>query len=151
MSVIDKRDEILQVCDALYWDAMGERKYLHTISNEPGHPSSRTIDDEREIIAAWANRVYVANQVAYIFTYSHNPDCVMVINQFNDADAWKNGAELIKNPARFYRVLESIRYNLYSNGGQIMLCREDMERLDDLMAALARVVVGEYQRSVRIP
>lgn len=151
MSVIDKRDEILQVCDALYWDAMGERKYLHTISNEPGHPLSRTIDDERGIIAAWANRVYVANQVAYIFTYSHNADCDMRIDLLNESEVWKHGAELVQNPARFYRVLESIRYNLYSNGGQIVLCREDMERLNDLMAVLARVVIGEYQRSVRIP
>jgi hypothetical protein len=146
MSVMGKRDEIIQVCDALYWDAMGERKYLHTISNEPCHPVSRTIEDEKSIVAAWGNRLYVANQIAYIFTYSHHAECNMKIDLLDESEAWKHGADLITNPARFYRVLESIEYNLYSNGGQVMLSGQDMQRLKDLIAAVARVVVGEYQR-----
>ena len=146
MSVMDMREEILTVCDALIWDAMGARQYLHTICNEPCHPVQRSIDDEKSIIAAWGNRVYVANQIAYIFTYSRNADCSREINLLDDADPWNHGADLITNPARFYRTLESIRYNLYSNGGQIMLCHEDMERLNNLIAALARVIAGEYQR-----
>ena len=145
MSVIETRDEINQVCDALYCDAMGERKYFYAVNNGPRNPTTTTIDEDKDQIAAWGNRVYIANQIAYILTYSHREDCNLMINLM-DRDEWKNGGDLITNPARFYRVLESIRYNLYSNGGQVMLCREDMERLNDLIAVIARVIVGECQR-----
>ncbi len=150
MSVIVMRDEIEQVCDALYWDAMGARQYFHAVCNSPAYPAQTSIEDDKIAIRAWANRVYVANQIAYIFTYAHRADCDKKIQQFDDKDPWNHGADLIQNPARFFRTLESIRYNLYSNGGQVMLCREDMERLDDLTASIARVIVGEYQKEKKV-
>lgn len=143
MSVVIMRDEILQVADALYCDAMGNRAYLHAVLKEP----RATIDEEKEAIGIWVGRVYIANQIAYILTYAHHADCRRKIDLFDDSDAWMHGGLLITNPARFYRVLESIRYNLYSNGGQVVLCAEDMQRLDGLIAALARVIVGEYQKT----
>lgn len=146
MSTIVMKDEIGQVRDALYWDAMGARRLLHAVCDQvPPFPSKNTIDDDKSGIYEWANRVYIANQIAYILTYSHRSDCDRKI-QMLDKDCWHNGGELVKNPARFYRILESIKYNLYSNGGQVLLCHEDMERLDNLKAMLAREVVGEYQK-----
>ena len=147
MSTVIMRDEIIQVADALYWDAMGERKLIHTIVKST-HPLHHTINEEKEIIAAWANRIYVANQCAYIFTYAHRQDCSRKIDLFDESDVWNNGAFLIKNKARFYRVLESIQYNLYSNGGQCMLCAEDMGAMRSLMEHLASAVIGDYQRMV---
>lgn len=142
MSVIVMREEILQVADALYWDAMGARAYLHAVVKEP----YSSIDIEKDVIKAWANRLYIAQQCAYILTYAHRDDCDKSINLFDESDPWNHGADLITNPARFYRVLESVKYNIFSNGGQFMLCADDMQKLDDLIAMLARAVVGEYQK-----
>jgi hypothetical protein len=137
------RDEILQVADALYWDAMGARQYLYNVIAVPG----ATIDEEKDAIRAWTGRLYIANQITYILTYAHHGDCSRKLDLFDDSDPWNHGADLIQNPARFYRVLESVRYNLYSNGGQVMLSGPDMQILDSLIATLARVIVGEYQKT----
>jgi hypothetical protein len=146
MSTIILRDEILQVADALYCDAMGARNYLHTVIDEPAHPLKFSIEDEKSLIYAWVNRLYVANQIAFIFTYSHKAECDRKIALFDEQDIWHDGAELIQNPARWYRRLQSIGYNIISNGGQCMLCREDMERLHNLAARIASEVIGDYQR-----
>lgn len=151
MSVIVMRDEINQVCDALYWDAMGRRQIFYAVvDKENPFPSQSKVDDERDAIAAWGNRVYIANQLAYILTYSHRSGCDRKIDMI-DRDDWKHGGELVGDYARFYRILESIKYNLWSNGGQVMLCREDMERLDNLIAWLARECVGQYQKGKVTP
>lgn len=146
MSTIVMRDEIKQIADALYWDALGERNLLHCVIDAPCHPCTNSIDDERSMIIAWANRIYVANQIAYIFTYSHRADCDRKIDQFSGDEHFTHGGDLITNKARFYRMLQGVEYNLYSNGGQYMLSHEDTERLQKLMATLASSVIGDYQR-----
>jgi hypothetical protein len=98
------------------------------------------------MIHAWGNRVYIANQCAYILTYAHRADCKCNINFIADRNQCRHGADLLLNIGRFYRTLESIQYNLYSNGGQCMLCHQDMVRLDTLIEQVGRDIVGEYQR-----
>lgn len=145
MSVLDKRQDIEQITDALLYDALGSRQFVHAVCNDL-NAFSANVEDYKGIIYAWANRLYIANQIAYILTYSHNDDCDMTIVQLNDTNHLNHGGYLMKDIARWYRMLESIKYNLFSNGGQVMLCREDMERLDTLMSVLSREIVGMYQK-----
>jgi hypothetical protein len=148
MSTIVMKEEIEQVCDALCFSILGTHRYHFAVCDRVAITDTlkASVDDQKDVIWAWCNRVFIANQCAYILTYSHRADCDRMIDFIGDADHCHNGGQLIINPSRFYRMLESIRYNLYSNGGQLMLCREDMERLENLIAVLASDVVSEYQR-----
>ena len=148
MSTIPMKEEIEQVFDALYCSVMGNARYHFAVIDRAAIPDilKASVDDQRDHIWAWANRVYIANQCAYILTYAHRGDCDRNIDFISDAAQCHHGGQLIQNPGRFYRMLQSIQYNLVSNGGQCMLCREDMERLENLIAVLASELVGEYQR-----
>jgi len=141
------KEEIEQVFDALYCSVMGSAPYHHAVIDRTAIPDilKASIDDQRDHIWSWCNRVYIANQCAYILTYSHRADCDRKIDFIADYTECHNGGQLIQKPGRFYRMLQSIQYNLYSNGGQCMLCREDMERLDNLIAVIANDIIGDYQ------
>jgi hypothetical protein len=148
MSVMDKRSDIEQIADALYYDAMGQRHFVYAVIPKV-NAFSASVDDYKEPVIDWCNRLYMANQCAYILTYSHNDDCDKTINLLERNEAlWAHGGHLLQDLPRFFRILESIRYNLYSNGGQVMLCGEDMARLNDLMAGIAREIVGMYQKEI---
>lgn len=153
MTVADLKEEIEAVCDALQFSVLGCSCSWHrAIFDQSAYADiamlgeKPTIEQQQDMIHAWCNRLYVANQCAYIFTYAHHPECNRKINFISDRDHCHHGAELIQNPARLYRTLEYIKYNLYSNGGQCMFSGEDMARLDELIALIARDIVGEYQR-----
>ena len=145
MSVIDKKQDIEQITDALLYDAMGSRQFVYAVCPELNQMKA-SVDDYKDIIHAWANRVYISNQCAYILTYAHRDDCDKTINMLTDTDHLNQGGHLLSDLPRFYHILESIKYNLYSNGGQVILCGEDMTRLNDLMAFVSREIVGMYQK-----
>ena len=148
MSTIVMRDEIQQVCDALCFSILGTHRYHFAVCDRTAIPDAlnASVDDQKGVIWEWCNRVYIANQCAYILTYSHSGDCDRKIDFIDEVNHCHNGGQLITTPSRFYRMLQSIQYNLYSNGGQCMLCHQDMVRLENLIAVLANEIIGEYQR-----
>lgn len=148
MSTIPMKEEIESVCDALCFSILGTKRYHFAVCDKTAIPDIHTasVDDMKDHIWSWCNRVHIANQCAYILTYAHRADCDRTIDFIADADHCHHGGELIQNPGRFYRMLQSIQYNLCSNGGQVMLCREDAERLDNLIAVIAEQMIGDYQR-----
>jgi hypothetical protein len=148
MSVIVMRDEIESVCDALCFSLLGSGRLHYAVCDKTAVPDilKASVDDMKGHIWEWCNRVYLANQCAYILTYSHRGDCNKTLDFIADVNQCKNGGQLITNPDRLYRMLQSIQYNLYSNGGQYLLCHEDMIRLDNLIAVVANELIGEYQR-----
>jgi len=143
MSVLDKKSEIEQIADALLWDAMGTRMIVRSVVPEL-NPRTAPDEDYKGSIIEWSNRLYIANQIAYILTYGHHDDVDKTINMIGNEREWLYGGSLLLDFPRFYRTLASIRYNLYSNGGQYMLSGPDMEKLNDLMAIIAREIVGMY-------
>lgn len=148
MSVMDMKNEIEFVCDALCISILGSSRYHHAVCDREAIPDilKATIDYQKDVVHSWCNRLYVANQCAYIFTYAHRAECDRKINFIADVGQCRHGNDLIANIGRFYRTLESIRYNMYSNSGQCMLCREDMDRLNTLIEYIGRDIVWEYQR-----
>jgi hypothetical protein len=144
MSVFINDEEIKTICTALYWDKMGMRKYAHIFTTD------RTLsdDDYRQEVYNVFNRVYIANQIAYILTYAHHEDLDKEIDLLDYDGLW-NDQPSCRTTEYLYRTLESIEYNLYSNGGQMVLGFEDLQKLKDLMAVLARDVVGKYQREIK--
>jgi len=144
MSVFINTKEIKTICTALYWDKMGSHKYQHIFTDE------RTIsdDDYRQEVYNVFNRVYIANQIAYILTYAHHEDLDKSIDLLDYDDTLWNSQPAIMTTERLYRTLESIEYNLYSNGGQVVLGGADMAKLQDLQKCLARDVVGKYQKEI---
>ena len=149
MSTIVMKEEIESVCDALCFSLLGSGRLHYAVCDRTAVPDilKASVDDMKGHIWEWCNRVYIANQCAYILTYSHRADCDKTIDFIADVDQCKNGGILIQKPERLYRLLQSIQYNLVSNGGQCMLCHEDMIRLDNLIAVLANDLIGEYQRN----
>jgi hypothetical protein len=145
MSVLDKRQDIEMITDALLYDALGSRQFVYAICPKL-NSFSTSVDDYKDLIHAWSNRVYMANQCAYILTYSYRDNVDKTINLLTDTDHLEHGGHLLSELPRFYRILESIKYNLYSNGGQVMLCHEDMNSLNYLMAVIAREIIGMYQK-----
>ena len=145
MSVLDKKSEIEQIADALLWDAMGTRMIVRSVVPELDRRSALDEDYKGSIIE-WSNRLYIANQIAYILTYGHHDDVDKTINMIGNEREWLHGGSLLLDFPRFYQTLESIRYNLYSNGGQYMLSGPDTEKLDNLIAVIAREIVGMYQK-----
>lgn len=153
MSVMDLKSEIEQVNDALQISALsGSIGYYRAVFDQAAYADiamygeKPTVQEQQDMIHAWSNRVYIANQCAYILTYAHRADCPRNLNFIADNGQCHHGGDLLDNPARLYRMLESIRYNLYSNAGQCMLCREDMDRINNLIEMVGRDIVGEYQR-----
>lgn len=153
MSVMEMREEIQQVNDALQCSLLGcSSGYHRAVFDQAAYADiaafvqTPTIEQQQDMIHAWCNRLYVANQCAYIFTYSHRSDCDKKINFIAPRNECHNGGLLLAKIDRFYRMLESIRYNLYSNVGLCMLCREDMDRLNNLIEQIGRDIVAAYQR-----
>lgn len=148
MSTVTLKEEIEAVHDALCYSLMGSQRYHHAVFDRAAageiavFGSKPTVDDQKNMIWSWCNRVYIANQIAYILTYAHHPDCNRAIEYIADSDHCNGGGALLQKPSEFYNKLQSIRYNLYSNGGQCMLNGEDMARLDNLIAAVAAEIIS---------
>jgi hypothetical protein len=157
MSVVECKEEIEQVCDALLCNQYGQGQFSRAVFNHAAaaeiiiYGKQPTQDEIRSMIWNWCNRVYMANQCAYILTYSHHPECSTKINFIGDENTFHKGGDLLANLRRFHGTLQHIRYNLYSNGGRYILCHEDMDRLDTLIewvasAALetpSQIIMGE--------
>lgn len=155
MSVCDAREEIQQVCDALLMDQYGSGRFARAVFNQEaaaeiavfGKPATQ--DEIKSMIYHWCNRVYMANQIAYIMTYSHHPECSREINDIGDEGTFRKGGDLLGNLRRFHGTLKHIRYNLYSNSGRYMLCREDMDRLDTLIEWTASYALESISERVK--
>ena len=86
--------------------------------------------DEQESITntiyAFMDRVWIANQCAYIYQYE-NAD--RIISRLEAAEA------LPYNLSEFVEEARALRYNLYTNGGRLFLGQADIDRLDRLIDA----------------
>jgi len=83
-----------------------------------------TIEETKHAIKAFVERLYLANQLAFITMYGKAKEETIVRLEEHELDGGLLGSK------SFLRTLESIHYNLYTNAGRIFLGREDEERLE---------------------
>ncbi len=98
------------------------------------------VDDyRRSKLAQWADRLFIANQLASFYTYDdENPK----LERIEKSDI-KNGSGMTTKGV--LEVLEGIHYNIYTNGGNCFLGNRDEKKLrwyirqlkDKLLAAVS--------------
>ncbi len=86
------------------------------------------------------DRLYIANQLAYDYSYDIPKIEIRRLEQ-KDIDA----APVIKG-VKLLSELKSLRYNLYSNGGHSFVSKKDAEKLDILIIALMDEAIENYVR-----
>ena len=77
----------------------------------------------RSRLAQWADRLFIANQLAFFYTYDEEDP---KIERLGNEDIG-NGPGM--SPGRMLEVLEGIHYNIYTNGGNCFLGKTDEKRL----------------------
>ena len=91
-------------------------------------------DTKMRFIVSWMERVYVANQMAYIFNYRDEEQTISFLEE----------SHLKFNPMSMkamYEELEGIEYNLYTGAARTFLSEEDMTRLQNLKASIAKEII----------
>lgn len=89
-------------------------------------------------IICWVDRLYIANQLAFHQTYTRTNK--FEIETLDDKDITPQG--LNWDTKKLYDWLNSVNYNIYSNGGRSFLSRDDHERLKGLISGLARRIIA---------
>lgn len=97
-----------------------------------------TFGDECANIVCWVDRLYMANQLAYHTTYTYR-DGKFEIEMLQDEDIKSNG--LNWDNKKLYSFLNSLHYNLFSNGGRCFVSEDDLDRLDSLISIIARKII----------
>jgi len=97
-----------------------------------------TFDDECANIICWVDRLYIANQLAYHTTYTSHEN-KFEVELLDDPDIKNNGCNW--DNKKLYSFLNSLHYNLISNGGRSFISEEDMNRLDALISITARKII----------
>lgn len=93
-------------------------------------------DAAEDHIHYWMNRLYWANQLAYMLTYG---DADRTIRDLPEG----YHKVIPMGLKQLYAQLQSIQYNLVSNGGRVMFGKDDMERLENLIASVARRIIRD--------
>jgi len=103
--------------------------------NQMGKP---TMEGTEHAIKAFVERLYLANQLAFITMYGKAKEETIVRLEEHELDGGLLGSK------SFLRTLESIHYNLYTNAGRIFLGREDEERLERYIRYLRSKLLAEH-------
>ena len=82
----------------------------------------------------WLQRVFASNQMAYIWQYAHNDSISKEIEKI-DMDSLQ-GRQLPNY--ELYGELRSLRYNLYTNGGNCFIQEKDLTFLNEIISGLER-------------
>lgn len=100
------------------------------------------VQDLNMKIACWADRLHVANQMAYKYSY-WNDDADRLIRRLDTNNA--NSAELIFDKKILYSKLCDLKYNLYSNCGNTFCGTKDFEKLNKMLALLSHRIIKEAE------
>ena len=82
----------------------------------------------------WIQRVSASNQMAYIWQYAHNDSVSKEIEKLDMESL--NGKQL--PTYKLYSLLRSLRYNLYTNGGNCFIQEKDLTFLNGIISGLER-------------
>jgi hypothetical protein len=142
MSVIVQNEKIESVMKSLILDYQGRRDISRAVlTYEEEHrlnmfgPS--TEKEQINNIMCWCNRLFWANQLAYMCTYQDADRKLLDLDEHSKARPHGGRKTL-------YRDLMSIRYNLCSNSGRVFLSKDDMEKFDNLCTIVAdRIITAE--------
>jgi len=99
-------------------------------------------DPEPYEIYGFAERLYVANYLAYEFQYGENDP--IVIPRMKEKDF----AGMPYKIGDFISVLEGILYNVFTNNGNSFLGQEDMERVDRLLNTARRLYIEQLEEEL---
>lgn len=99
------------------------------------NPEKDQQDIAENKIACWMDRLYIGNQLAYIYTYDYDGQEIDRLQSENI------GAYTTWSDLKILEKLESLKYNLYSNSGHIFVGPEDLEKLESLLTSLRQKII----------
>ena len=91
-------------------------------------------DTKMRFIVSWMERVYVANQMAFIYNYRDEEQTISFLEE-SHLKFQPMGMKAL------YEELEGIEYNLYTGAGRMFISEEDMTRLQNLKALVAKELI----------
>jgi hypothetical protein len=100
------------------------------------------VQDLNMKIACWADRLHIANQMAYKYSY-WNDDADQLIRRLDTNNT--KSAELIFDKKVLYSKLCNLKYHLYSNCGNMFCSAKDFEKLDRMLSLLAHRIIREAE------
>lgn len=100
---------------------------------------------KRVHLEGFMNRLWIANQCAGILQYGHHEDFNKEIKQF-DSDA-KLGSVLPEH--ELYAEVQSLLYNLYTNGGNCFAQKKDIEFLESIVNTIAHKHTEQKFRKIK--
>jgi len=106
-----------------------------------------TYDQETNRINCFFDRLYMANQLAYYYTYQDecSKDGSFSLQRLQDKDckpfANFRGQPLSTDKA-IWEALTSLRYNIIANSGKSFFSADDCERLDNLINRLGYNIIS---------
>lgn len=124
--------------------APGEFWKFHTHQEELElkdlHKDACAVQEEIDLdIACWLDRLYIANQLAFAYTYNDGRNTICRLEKSHiDAATPLPTKELLSR-------LKSLRYNLYSNSGHSFVSQKDAERLDKIIVALMEEMLRDEE------
>jgi len=108
-----------------------ERRLLEAF----GKDYEKTLEN---FIKCWAERLYIANQLAYYYQYPDETDGKTIVIKRMEEKDFKQAPLTLRE---FESLLSQIEYNLYTNNGRIFLGEEDQERIERLTTLALRLIV----------
>lgn len=152
MSVIlFERDIFGRLADWLIMKDMGRDPFFDTFTYEEKADiywtenriwSGRDFDSQnyRESkLAQWADRLFLANQLAYFYTYDEESPAMQRLEK----EDIRSGSGMTTDGA--LELLEGIHYNVYTNGGNCFLGKKDEKKLRWYVRQLKDKLLGSIR------
>jgi len=143
MSVrLHDKEEFIRVAQTIRSDH-NLREFFFTIEDFAFRRSFGLNPDPKPYdIYAFVERLYIANRLAY--SYQYGDDDPITIPRLKKEDF----AGMPYRAKEFIEILNSIRYNLYTNNGQCFLGQEDMERIDRLLDTARWLYIAQLEEEL---
>lgn len=145
MSVIRfDKEEISNIYKSLKWLTYGYNNAIDRVIpfNYSEYLEAKSLDEKhdyesfiQEKLVNFIDRLWLSNQMAFILQYGRKNKDHREIEFITDADL-DNGKQLPNY--ELYSQLNSLRYNLYTNGGNSFIQQKDLEFLEGIISGLER-------------
>jgi len=123
-----------------YWEFLTHPELLEL--KELYKTADELFDAIEQEISCFVDRLYIANQMAYIYSYDVSKSEIQRLDKKHiDIAVGIEGAGLL-------RELKSLRYNLYSNGGHSFVSKKDEEKLTTVIIALMEELIQKLSRDL---
>lgn len=100
----------------------------------------------KNVLGCWVDRLYISNQLAYYYMYERDKKKFQIDIDRLEVEDIKGG--VFVKAKDILKDLNSIRYNLMTNGGNSFAGPKDAERLDRAIDQLQGKIIADLEEVV---